>query len=111
MTNQNISTDGVNFNETTETLIYGSYYFLHDRMNVHSRNVYNILTLSVNFGSIFALVARLGSLIGLFINTRVHAANMLNEMFFLKLSKHKPSKGMWKNLNKLTTNLHELTFS
>ncbi len=80
-------------------------------MNLHERNVYNILTMGGNFGSIFALVTNLGRLIGQFINTRVHAANMLNEMFFLKLDQKKSKKGMWKDLNKFTDNLHELTFS
>ena len=64
------------------------------------------------FGGLFAIVSKLFAIIGLFINSRVHAASMLNEMYYLKLSsKLDPKKGMWSNLKKFTDHLYEITFS
>jgi len=68
--------------------------------------------LLAEFGGLFAIVSKLFAVIGFFINSRVHSASMLNEMYYLKLSdKLDPKKGTWKNLNKLTKNLYEIKFN
>jgi len=59
--------------------------------------------LLAEFGGLFAIVSKIFAAIGIFINSRVHSASMLNEMYYLKLSdKLDPKKGTWKNLKKLT---------
>ena len=92
--------------------MFGAYFFLSGQMQEHSRNVFNVMGLLAEFGGLFAIVAKLFAVIGLFINSRVHSAAMLNEMYYLKLSdKLDPKKGMWSNLGKLTNNLYEITFT
>lgn len=74
--------------------------------------LFNIVGLLAEFGGLFTLVSKAFTIIGLFLNTRVHSAAMLNEMYYLKLSNKKnKSRDMWKGLNKFTSNLYELTFS
>lgn len=68
--------------------------------------------LLAEFGGLFSVVAGVFATMGFFINSRVHAADMLNEMYYLKLSEKKDvQQGMWKNLKVLTGNLYEFTFT
>ncbi len=69
--------------------MFGAYFFLSGQMMVHERNVYNIMGLLAEFGGLFSGVAKVFAIIGLFVNYRVHTSNMINEMYFLKLSNNK----------------------
>ena len=67
-------------------------------MQTHDREAYNVLNLLSEFGGLFTLVTKFFGIIGFFINTRVHSASMLSELYYLKLSSKKdPKQGMWKN--------------
>ena len=109
---QNVSTDGYNYDYETDFLYFGSYYFVSGQMVEHSRQLYNLLDLLADFGGFFTLVTKMFMFLGLMVNTRVHAASMLHEMFYLKLSsKKKTTSGMWKDLKHFTSNLYEINFS
>ena len=111
-TNRLVSTDGKTYKHDEHYLLYASYYFLSDETQVHTRKSYTIVALLAEFGGLFAIVSKAFGIIGLFLNSRDQMSNLLNEMYYLKLStKQKGFAGMWKNHKKFTDNLHELTFS
>ena len=81
-------------------------------MQEHHRKVYNVLRLLSEFGGLFTVISNFFAIIGVFINSRVHSANILSEMYYLKLSKKKdPNAGMWKNPKQFTPNLNQFMFS
>ena len=108
---QNVSYDGINYNPQTDHIMFASYYFLSEKMREHHRTHYNIIALLAEFGGLFTLISTVFSVIGTFINTRVHTAGMLEEMYYVKLKSSLGTKGMWPNLTKFTENLHQLNFS
>ena len=109
---QNVTYDGEHYKEEIERIMFSSNYYLSENMKHHKRLLHNITELLAEFGGLFTLVSKAFIIIGIFMNTRVHSAAMLNEMYYLKLSNKKnKTKGMWTNLNKFTSNLYELTFS
>ena len=95
----------------TDRLLFGSYFFISGQIQEHERRLFNILHLLAEFGGIFILVSRVFIFMGSLMNSRVLAASILKEMFYLKLNTGKGTKGMWSNLKSFTSNLHEINFS
>ena len=107
-----VSTDGKTYKKVKQFKLYASYFFLSDEIQEHARKSYTIITLLAEFGGLFTLVSKVFLTVGLFLNSRVQTSNLLNEMYYLKLSTEKKGYvGMWSKYRKFTPNLHELTFS
>ena len=73
--------------------------------------MYNLIDLFSEFGGLFSVLLCASSGIGYYVNSRVHSASLLKEMYLLKLSSKKdPKKDTWKKMNQVTQHLSEINF-
>ena len=83
---ENTTYDLITWEEETNTLLFGAYFYLSEKKIEHFRKAQNFLDVLSNFGGLSGAVFAVLSTIGLYLNSLLFMAHLISEMLAVKNS-------------------------
>ena len=84
----NTTYDGITFNEETEEIYFGAFFFMSNMRGEHSYRLYSILTFLSEIGGILAACDLVFGTLGKYINTQLYISKILSNLQYFKFSEH-----------------------
>ena len=78
----NITTNGYNYSQQTEELLFTAEYFLSGDIRLYTTNSYNLMNLLATFGGMVSILFKLTGFLGRNINKNFLKSKLLRAMYF-----------------------------